>query len=553
MKITADVKDRLLRMSFEEKIGQVFVFTWRNRAQAARDLRLFPGGYIRIYSDVLTVARESAEIQAESATPLFMTADFERGIGGTIPGAIEVVSAMALGATGDEKMAYDAGQMIGREALAIGINMDYAPVLDVNSNPKNPVINTRSFGENPVDVACLGVAFMRGLQDAGVGTCGKHFPGHGNTSIDSHSNLGEIAVELDALRQIELVPFKAAIAAGIDAIMSAHLLVPAMESERLPATLSRRVMTEFLRGEMGFDGVAVTDALDMGAIVEHFPPEVSIPMALNAGCDQLIMPANPALCVDILSAAVRRGDISEERLNEAVSRVLTLKENRGVLAGHSIDQSSLAARLNTQEHRDRALEIADKSITAVHGKDRLPLSPESRVLCVELGSPQRERSYYLEPRSFTDYLSIDGADVARMVAPGGVGGWHQVTPEEWAEEFRTKLESADVVVLAVYAGIRLGSGEINAGEDIAAILKNIMAGNNSADNSVTGSNSLTPTDLVKPLMVASFGSPYVLNDFPEAVAALCAFSETQASQHAMARAIWGAISIQGQAPVTITG
>ena len=222
-KISDRVRALIAKMSFEEKVGQVFVFTWLNPAQAENDMRLFPGGYIRIYSDAISVARESLALQKMAAIPLIMAADLERGIGGTISGAIEVVTFMALGATDDESAAYDAALIIASEAAAMGINMNYTPVLDINNNPENPVINTRSFGGRPELVAKLGVAFMRGQHEGGLAACGKHFPGHGNTGIDTHTQLGTISVDRQSLERNELVPFQALIDAGVDAIMSAHL------------------------------------------------------------------------------------------------------------------------------------------------------------------------------------------------------------------------------------------------------------------------------------------------------------------------------------------
>lgn len=526
-------------MTLAEKVGQLFVFTWLNPAQAHHDLRLHPGGYIRIYGDALTTAREIAQIQPEARTPLIMAADLERGIGGTIQGAIEVVNAMALGATGDEAAAFDAGRIIGEEARAMGINMDYAPVLDVNSNPQNPVINTRSFGQNPDLVSRLGAAFVRGLHEAGVAACGKHFPGHGNTSVDSHTNLGTVSGSSDELRAVELQPFQAAIAAGVDAIMSAHLLVPGFEPDNFPATLSHAIMTRLLRDELGFKGVAVTDALDMGAIAKNFPPEIAVPMAVNAGCDQLIMPSNNALVVDILMAAVKRGDVTEDRLNEAVLRILTMKFRRGILSEKSAPATDLSRRLNTTAHRARVADIAEKSIAAIKAPTDVLVSETRRALVIELGTPQAERSYYLEPRSFSHYLAAGNNNVTRLVMPA-INASEEAPPDyaPLLEQLREGVASHDVIVIATFAGIRLNSGTVGLPARTLADVRELALGQRGA-----------PTRA--PMVIASFGSPYAISNFPEADAVYCAFSETQASQRAMARVLRGEIQPHGVCPITL--
>ena len=208
-------------MTLEEKAGQLFIFTFTSRAQALHDLRLHPGGFIRIYSDALTVARDNAAVCGRTRVPLIIAADFEKGVGPTVGGGTQMVTNMCLGAAGDEAMAASVARVIAAEARAIGVNMNYVPVLDVNCNADNPIINTRSFGGDPALVARLGTAFVRGTRAGGCLACAKHFPGHGDTTTDSHSDLGTVAGDRKRLDAVELLPFRAAIDAGIDAIMSA--------------------------------------------------------------------------------------------------------------------------------------------------------------------------------------------------------------------------------------------------------------------------------------------------------------------------------------------
>jgi len=522
MTYSAGISEAIAAMSLAQKVGQIFVFTWRNFAQAQDELRFHPGGFIRISSDALSVARETAAIQSLAGGNLLIAADLERGIGGTISGALEVVTAMALGATDNPQAAYDAGLMIGKEAAAIGINMNYAPVLDVNSNPANPVINTRSFGGTPQLVGRMGVAFARGLNAAGVASCGKHFPGHGDTGFDSHTNLGTLTASRQRLDEIDLAPFREAISAGIDSIMSAHILVPALEPEGLPATLSHRIMTGLLRGELGFTGVISSDALEMGAVANNFPPEQAIPMAINAGCDQVIMPQDPAASVDILLSAVKRGEVTEARINESVARILTLKEKYPSRPR----PEDLPRLVSVPEHLDRALEIASDSLTLVHNDGLLPLQPNQKVFCITFNNGGDGRSHFLEPESFPDYLSLTGQS-SRHFRAGNLTQTKLIN-HEIIEQARV----AEVIILAAYVNVRLNSGTIDLPAESVEQLQPIL-------------------QLNKPVILVSFGSPFLIKQFPGVQAYACAYSATQPSQKAMAMAVTGECDFTGKLPIEL--
>lgn len=526
MDTSAVVLNLLADMSLAEKIGQVFVFTWRNEAQAQSDLRFYPGGYIRIYSDALSVARQTRAIQQATRIPLIIAADLERGVGGTLSGAVEVVTCMALGATGDEKAAYDAARMIAEESAVMGINVNYAPVLDVNSNSANPVINTRSFGNDPINVARMAVAFAKGLHDGGVASCGKHFPGHGNTNIDSHSLLGSVGGTRIELEAIELLPFRALIEAGVDCIMSAHLLIPAYEPERLPATLSKRIMTTLLREQMGFTGVAVSDALDMGAVAENYPPEVAIPMAINAGCDQLIMPQDNAFAIDVLSRAVASGEVSEDRLNEAVGRILSLKETRGILNAALPDPAKVCLQTQVPANVTRSIEIARQSVTLVKDGGDLPLDRNRTICCVTVSNGGDGRSGFLEPQSFADYLGADGRSVKSFALSSEDAHIAAIKPR-----LAQTIAESDVVIVAAYVSVRLSSGTIDLSSAMVDMLKTLLRD--------------------RDFLLVSFGSPYIIEQLQEATSYLCAYGATQPSQQAMAEVLRGEATPQGILPVTL--
>ncbi len=527
MPLSSRVGEILQSMTLQEKVGQIFVFTWINEQQAVNDLRFYPGGYIRIYSDALSVARQSSNIQALSRIPLIIAADLERGIGGTICGALETVTCMALGASGDEQAAYDTAHMIGKEAAAMGINMNYAPCLDVNSNPANPVINTRSFGGDPQVVARLGVAFSKGLQAAGLASCGKHFPGHGDSSVDSHSHLGSVDGSRERLDNVELVPFKAAIAADVDSIMSAHLRLPAVEPEDLPATLSNNVMTRLLREELGFEGVAVSDALDMGAVANNYPPAVAIPMAINAGCDQLIMPQDNEAAYRILLNAVESGSVSEERLNEAVGRIISLKEQRGIL-DYQAPQQKAVVNVYLPEHIKRAQEIAAACMTLVSNDGILPLNKDQKIFCLQFDNGGDSRSHLLEPQSFADFLAADSWEVKKANI-GKADADVQTLPDEML----AAAGASDVIILAAFVNVRLQSGTVALPQEAVDQLSRLL-------------------QLEKPVILASFGSPYIGTQFNGVSAYTCAYGATQPSQEAMAAAIRGQISFRGKLPVSIS-
>jgi beta-glucosidase-like glycosyl hydrolase len=520
-------------MTLEEKVGQVFIFTIVNEVQAINDLRLHPGGYVRIYSDALTVTKQSAALQSRTKIPLTLSADFERGIGSTVSGAIDVATQMCIGAANDVQIAFDCGRVIAEEARAMGINMNYVPVLDVNVNEANPIINTRAFGGTPELVSRMGAAFIRGSQAGGVLTCGKHFPGHGDTHVDSHTNLGSIDASRARMEAVELVPFRAAIAAGVDGIMSAHLLIPAFEPEPLPATLSRRIMHHLLREELGFKGVAVSDALEMGGIAKNFSAEEAIVRAFNAGVDQLIMPVNNARSTGILLDAVRTGKVTEARLDEAVGRLLMAKENRGILDAPPLDVNGLADRLNTREHREVALNAALAGVTLVRGKDGvLPLKRAQKLAVLSFSNFEDSRTYYLEPKTFGSHLSARGFDVVDVNCA--------MLDERAVHEFgvidraMAAATNADVIVLGAFVRVVINRGSVGLEQRYVDFVDRVLA-------------------LGKPVVLVSFGNPYIVKQFPRVSAFVCGYGATEATQQASAILLAGDKPFRGMLPVEISG
>ncbi|NIP83464.1 MAG: beta-N-acetylglucosaminidase, partial [Gemmatimonadetes bacterium] len=288
---------------------------------------------------------------------------------------------MALGAAGSDRLAYELGRVVGREARAVGVHINFGPVLDVNSNPANPIINTRSFGEDPALVARLGAAYIRGAHDAGLLTTAKHFPGHGDTSEDSHLELPVIGADRARMDAVELPPFQAAVREGVDAIMTAHIAVRGVLGEDAPpATLSPYFMTGVLREELGFEGLLVTDAMTMGGVADEFGggDEVLI-RALEAGADILLMPPDVGEAVEAVTGAVERGRLPEERLDASVRRILEAKARAGVHRSRTVDLEAVDEVVGVRAHTELARQVAERSLTLVRDRSGLvPIADSAR-------------------------------------------------------------------------------------------------------------------------------------------------------------------------------
>ena len=408
------IGNAIKHMSMEEKVGQMIMpdfRTWKGQnvtvmndeiAKLVKDYHL--GGVILFRENTVTADQTtklvSAYQDAAEKYGLLISIDQEGGIVTRLQTGTDMPGNMALGATRSEETAEKVGKAIGEELNALGINMNFGPVLDVNNNPDNPVIGVRSFGEDPELVANLGNAYIKGLHETGTAATAKHFPGHGDTAVDSHIGLSEVPHDIDRLKKVELYPFQQAMDAGIDAIMTAHVTFPKIDDTKaiskkdateiaVPGTLSHKVLTGLMREDMGFKGVIVTDAMNMGAISEHFGPVDAAIRAVKAGADILLMPVGIEAVANGLYQAVNSGDISEDRLEQSVERVLTLKLNRSIVKPEvekSLDEKAANALqvVGSPEHKAIEKEAAEKSITLVKNDAVLPLnvSPEDKIVVV---------------------------------------------------------------------------------------------------------------------------------------------------------------------------
>ncbi len=331
-------------------------------------------------------------MQRLAKVPLLVGSDFERGASMRVNGVTVFPHAMAFGAAGDPAFSRFEGEVTAREARALGVQWVYYPVADVNNNPDNPIINIRSFGENPQDVAAQVKAFIEGAhadKKNYVLTTAKHFPGHGDTAVDTHLNLASIPADMDRLQRVELVPFKAAIEANVDAIMTAHIAVPALAPPNLPATLSPEILTGLLRKQLGFKGLVITDSLEMGGIAQGFSAADAAVRALEAGADTLLMPADPDAAIRAVVGAVQSGRLTRSRIQESVVKILSAKERVGLDRKRLVDLEAIGDLVNSPEDNARAQEIADRAVTLVRntGNVRAADRAGARLLCGDAREP----------------------------------------------------------------------------------------------------------------------------------------------------------------------
>ncbi len=527
------------RMPYRDWVDSVFAgLTWRQRVAqllvpfAYSDLTAKTMGRMRIavghrgVGGVL-ISRGSARnaralidsMQSWARVPLLISADFENGPGMRLTEALRFPSMMAMAATRNTDLVYSAGLAVAEASREIGVLQNYAPVADVNANPRNPIINTRSFGERPALVADMAEAYMRGLQDGGMIATAKHFPGHGDTHIDSHSGLPLIESDSAKLDSIDLAPFRRLIDTGVRAVMSGHLAVPALTGDStLPATLTAAVMDTLLRGRLGFGGLIVTDAMNMKALtrtgVANLPAA-----AMRAGADILLVPGDIDETIDSVTAAVARGELDSARVLQSVRRMLEAKQWT-FIAERTQDTASVSAA----RHRALAVRIAEQALTMLRNNNALlPLSDSSRIALVNFvrkGVPD-------EVREFIDRMRERFPRLRSLVVDMR-GGRDART---W---LRDSLKGVDVAVIAVNLTSIGGSGGTGLSDAQIAISDLVIA-------------STLPTATI------SFGAPYVLAAIPKADALLCSYGDDEASLEAAVHVLAGDIAPRGQLPVTIPG
>ena len=529
----------LAKMTLEEKVGQMIAwryngFFFNRDSDSINELVELVvgekiGGLIIFAGEVYETAHLTNFLQERARIPLLIAADFEWGAAMRINGTTLFPPLMALGATDSEDLAYQMGKITAIEGRAMGIHMNYAPVVDVNINPDNPVISSRSLGEQPERVGRLAAAFIRGCQENGMIATAKHFPGHGDTALDSHNLMPAIKADIVRLEEVELYPFAQAIRAGVESVMTAHLFVPALDpTPGLPATLSPLILTDLLRKKMGFKGLIVTDAMDMGGVTTAFSAREAALKAVQAGVDMVLLPPDLPGVIDALAQAVKEGIIPESRINDSVRRVLELKARLGLPDKRYVDISLLPQKIASRPHLELAGRMFEKSVTLVKNEgDILPLTaelPAERIAVLSLSS---DAGGYYAGETFIRELQKRKPGLSASYADAFTG-------QEFIREAKAKALDADLVILALFSSLRSGKGSVDL------LPKHI--------------------DLVRELswaekrtLVVSFGSPYFLRHFPEVDGYLCLYRNTPQAQEAAARAVCGEVDIEGRLPVSIPG
>jgi beta-N-acetylhexosaminidase len=557
------VDSTLATLSLRERVGQmVMVWTlgdytntrdpsYAQLIQWVETDRI--GGIAMSLGTPIEVAAKLNDIQRRARVPLIVGADLEPGLGRLEGGlfahylldagsATVLPPAMAIAATGRDEDAYDAARIIAQEGRAAGIHINFAPVVDVNNNPANPVINTRSFGEDPARVARLADGFVRGTQDGGMLATAKHFPGHGDTDVDSHAGMPVVSATMARLDSVELVPFRAAIRAGAALVMTAHIALPAIDSSSVPATLSPLILTALLRDSLHFRGTTITDAMTMEGIGKGYTTEESAVLAVKAGANILLKPSDPARAIDGVVAAVERGEITRARIDSAARHVLELKARSGLGRSRFVSLGALREVVGMPEHRAVAASIAERAITLIRdGQNLVPLRSDGRILVVQYAPETEIRA----GRIFGAGLRA-GRVASRRAAGGGAGGAAasaspvttiaRLTPAatgDLLDSIGRIADSSDVVVVAAYVRRVEGEGRFAIPERISTWIDSVA--------------------MRRPVVVVALGNPYLIRQFPSVVGYIATYGVSDDLERAAVRALLGQLPVTGKSPVSLPG
>ncbi len=549
---------QLKKMTLEEKVGSL-IHVGINARFANLDSDFYQdikrqvtqnkiGGIVVFGAPVYDTTILINRLQADAKIPLLFSVDAETGIGMRFDNTTIFPWAMAVGATGNPEYARKIGAITGREARAMGIHQVYAPVVDVNNNANNPVINVRSYGEDPDAVGGFGAAMVEGVQSANVIATAKHFPGHGDTSVDSHSGLPMIDLSPERFEKVELVPFQKAIQSGVASIMIAHISLPQFDNEQIkplknpflsvysqdveipkdsatiPATLSKKVQTDLLRQKMNFQGLIVSDAMDMSGLTLYIGQAEAAVRAIEAGTDLLEKPADPTAMIRGIIEAVKSGRLTEARINESARKLLAWKHQLGLFKQKMTPIDQIDKIVSNKEVRDLADEIGSKAITLVRDEaGNLPLQKDKKVFVLAITNGPD--------------IAIVANTLTRTLRQNGIkfefAAFDERSTEAEQNRAFERAKNADVVVAGLFGRVR--SGAKNSGGLPASgvnVLQKLLAAE-------------------KPLIGLSFGNPYLLRDFPTMKTYVVAYGDMPSLQKATANAITGNQEFYGKLPITI--
>jgi beta-N-acetylhexosaminidase len=531
------VEAQLKKMSLREKIGQMIVMPlngefanvesprFKEMRRQIEELRV--GGFTLFRGEANSIALLTNEAQRLAKIPLFFTADYERGLRMQLRTGTPFTTNMGVAAAGDPQAAYNQGRIICEEMRAIGANWLFGPVVDVNNNPDNPVINIRSFGADPARVGEFAAAEVRGVREAGCLATLKHFPGHGNTATDSHIGLSVIQANRAELDATEIVPFKKAIAAGVDAVMTAHLAVPNVTGDDLPSTLNPKIVGDILRRDLGFDGIVSTDSMEMGAITKSYPNGASAVMAVKAGVDVVLFPPDADAAVAAIEAAVRRGEISEARIDDSVRRLLREKYRLGLFEKRTVDPAAAARVVERPASVAEANRVAERSMTLLRNENEL----------FPLGADAARKTLFVTIAADDD--PVEGATlVPEIQKRAPAAKIVRLDPRSPAADYEQALAEAarfETVVIAPFVKRAAAKGTVALPEHQAAFVNRALA--------LEG----------RRVGVVAFGNPYMIRQFPAAKTYVVTYAIEDVAQAAAARVLFGEVKFQGRLPVAIPG
>jgi beta-N-acetylhexosaminidase len=556
----------LRKMTLEEKVGQM-IMVWAKvkflnpespeylelRDEMAKyhvggfGVTVATDGPLLIESEPLEAAALTNRLQKDSKYPLIFAADFERGLSMRLEGATAFPAAMAFGAAGDKNLARQFGRISALESRAIGVEWNWFPIADVNSNPANPIIDTRSFGEDPALVSEMVAAYIEGARSEGLLTTAKHFPGHGDTDTDSHLTLARVPASMDRLNAVELEPFRSAIGAGVDSVMVGHLIVPAVEPDpNRPASVSAHVIKDLLQGQLGFKGLVVTDGLDMAGLTHVFQgseAEISSEAAVaavEAGEDMVIIPGDLGGAYNGLLTAVKKGEISEARIDESVLKILRMKASVGLNRNRFVDLSRVQDEIARPENVALAESVADRAVTLViDGGKLIPLQTQATATAAQPASHIVAVIFSDRPRDSDGGRAF--ASELRKRAPG-------------ATVFFVDPSNSGYVFDNVLAAVRDAGSVIAIAESVPNPRRTTEGRAGGSVNLDAGPMQLL-TEMVKTVgaktIVVAFGNPYTGGSIPGIQTYVCTYSNTVVSASSLARALFGEIPIHGRLPVSI--
>jgi len=521
------IDQKLSSMTLEDRIGQLLMIRAHSDKGpeyelAVRDIieEHHVGGVLFFQGSAQRQAELTNEYQVVSDhVPLLVAMDAEWGLGMRLASStISYPRAIALGAIGDNQWIYRLGSEIGRQCRRLGVHVNFAPVLDVNNNPKNPVINDRSFGEDAQNVAAKGLAYVQGLQDRQVLACGKHFPGHGDTEVDSHYDLPIISHDRQRLSSLEFIPFQCLFQRGLGSVMVAHLSVPALDPRtNRPATLSQPIVDQILRREMGYEGLIFTDALEMKGITKFFPPGVAEVEAFKAGNDVLLLPENVAQSVTALRDAIEAGEITHQRLDSSVRRILRTKYRLGLHQPQRVVLENLDSDLNTPQAQQLRHDLLQQAVVLVRdAKNILPLPPRSQIRLGTLAIGSAEPTEF--QNACSQYQSTVHAQLPK-----------EAETSQWSEVVQ-QLKEVDLLLICFHGLNRDPKTNFGLSSTDVQRVRRLAAS--------------------RPVAVVHFGNPYGLANYDGLPTVVLAFEESKEAQEIVAKAVFGELLLKGTLPVT---